>query len=60
MLIAAAWSGKEVIAVLLEQRAEDVLIAAARSGKEAMAVLLKQERAKVKIIEEVVKVVAGN
>ena len=37
----AVWSGKEVIALLLEQRVEEVLIATAWSGKEVMAVLLK-------------------
>ena len=53
-------SGKEVIVLLLEQRAEEVLIAAARSGKEVMAVLLEQGGAKVKVTEEVVKAAVGN
>jgi len=56
---AAVQSGKEVTAVLLEQRAEAVLIAVARSGKEVMAVLLKQGGAKVKITEKVVKAAAA-
>ena len=53
-------SGKEVMALLLEQRGEEVVIAAAQSGKEIMALLLEQHGDKVKVTEEVVKAAARN
>ncbi|OCK89825.1 HET-domain-containing protein, partial [Cenococcum geophilum 1.58] len=46
---AAVRSRKEVTALLLEQRAEEVLIAAARSGKEVIALLLEQRAEEVLI-----------
>jgi hypothetical protein len=72
VVIAAAWneeSGKEMMALLLDQRGDkvkiidDVVKAAAgnyRSGKEVIALLLDQRGDKVKITDNVVIAAAGN